>query len=373
MWIPGPITTVHNEHFFRELAAVARVGLIIRRWLSDKNRSAAVVLGNHPYSVRHSVRENMTKEPVWVYHFENTNKFYLGCEPADPCPMSGKPLVPFSATVIRPPLLDTQGEKIACFDEVAGVWHIKENNFWRPKVRESNYDAGRKMSTYAVINLSIYKDLPVYPSIPMICSGAIVAINISERFRYVHQIFESVCRLHNLVISSAMQPPSSANVGEVFAPHMAYKLEGEALIYHMRRMLDSLTQLTYLITNKEDFSKNKVIAHNEIGRVAELEKASNDFEAVLIGNGNEYAGDSTGFLATINSLFNSFKHCLMHEESCMLMGVDAPSIVSYHAKNNNHNNEIVYHNHNAYHIMMGFQDNVMRIIRNQKLNQQINA
>jgi hypothetical protein len=52
MWIPGPITTVHNEHFCRELAAVARVGLVTRRWLSDKNRSADVVLGKHPYCVR---------------------------------------------------------------------------------------------------------------------------------------------------------------------------------------------------------------------------------------------------------------------------------------------------------------------------------
>jgi hypothetical protein len=51
-WITGPITTVHSEHFCSELAAVARVGLVARRWLSDKNRSAAVVLGNHPISVR---------------------------------------------------------------------------------------------------------------------------------------------------------------------------------------------------------------------------------------------------------------------------------------------------------------------------------
>jgi hypothetical protein len=50
-WITGPITTVHNEHFCSELAAVARVGLVTRRWLSVKNRSAAVVLGNHPISV----------------------------------------------------------------------------------------------------------------------------------------------------------------------------------------------------------------------------------------------------------------------------------------------------------------------------------
>ncbi|WP_292979249.1 hypothetical protein [Nitrosomonas sp.] len=36
----------------------------------------------------------MTTEPVLVYHFENTAKFYLGCEPAHPCPVSGNPLEP---------------------------------------------------------------------------------------------------------------------------------------------------------------------------------------------------------------------------------------------------------------------------------------
>ena len=55
-WITGPITTVRNEHFCSELAAVARVGLVTRRWLSDKNRSAAVVLGNHPISVRRTTQ-----------------------------------------------------------------------------------------------------------------------------------------------------------------------------------------------------------------------------------------------------------------------------------------------------------------------------
>jgi len=52
MWLSGPITTVHYGHICQELAAVARVGLTTRRWLSDKSRSAAMVLGNHPISVR---------------------------------------------------------------------------------------------------------------------------------------------------------------------------------------------------------------------------------------------------------------------------------------------------------------------------------
>jgi hypothetical protein len=51
MWISGPITTVYDEHICHELAAVARVGLVTRRWLSDKSRSAAMALGNNPISL----------------------------------------------------------------------------------------------------------------------------------------------------------------------------------------------------------------------------------------------------------------------------------------------------------------------------------
>jgi hypothetical protein len=51
MGISGPISTVHIEHICHELAAVARVGLATRRWLSETSRSAVVVLGNHPISV----------------------------------------------------------------------------------------------------------------------------------------------------------------------------------------------------------------------------------------------------------------------------------------------------------------------------------
>jgi len=51
MWISGPITTVQNEHICYELAAVARVGLATRRWLSETSRSVAEVLGTSHYIV----------------------------------------------------------------------------------------------------------------------------------------------------------------------------------------------------------------------------------------------------------------------------------------------------------------------------------
>ncbi len=52
IWISGPITTVRRKRICRVLAAVGRIGMLPRRWISDKITSAEVVLGNHPIGVR---------------------------------------------------------------------------------------------------------------------------------------------------------------------------------------------------------------------------------------------------------------------------------------------------------------------------------
>ncbi len=57
----------------------------------------------------------------------------------------------------------------------------------------------------------------------------------------------------------------------------------------------------------------------------------------------------------------------MHDESYPLISREIPTITSYQAKKNGHNNEIIYHNHKSYHLMMGFQDTVIRILKNQNI------
>ena len=51
-WITGPITTVRREHTLPKSPAVARVGFTTWKWFTESTRSSAVVLGNHPCSVR---------------------------------------------------------------------------------------------------------------------------------------------------------------------------------------------------------------------------------------------------------------------------------------------------------------------------------
>jgi hypothetical protein len=65
MWISGPITTVHDERICHELTAVARISMAILRWISDRSRSAAVVLGNHPISVGRSKGTSASRQ--WIH------------------------------------------------------------------------------------------------------------------------------------------------------------------------------------------------------------------------------------------------------------------------------------------------------------------
>lgn len=308
---------------------------------------------------------------IVIFHYEPSNKFYLGSEAVeDRRPDVG---LPAHSTDVPPPLDTLLEGMIPIFNGVG--WDVVPDTFWRPKTRELNYDAGRKANSYKPISLSIYsRSFPNYPSMPMLCNTSLVTQSICQRIRIIHEKFTLIVDLHKQAISIDLGgvPLDSPNHEALTSSPCLlyrYKLEIEAMVYIMRRVLDSLVQLSYLLTNYPDFDKTKTIGHNEIGRFVDKEIAITDLEKVIIGDGASYQKDETGFLSVINDLFNSFKHCLMHDESYSLMCPDVPTIVSYQAKRNNHNNEIIFHNHNAYHIMMGFQDNVLRILKNQKTYQ----
>ncbi|MDO8769985.1 MAG: hypothetical protein Q7K57_15010 [Burkholderiaceae bacterium] len=313
-----------------------------------------------------------TTSEVLAYHYEAESKFFLGAEKADICQLTSTPLVPAFATLTPPPILETDGEKIAQFDELSKQWSLVANDFWRPSFSEINYDAERPIKTYAPISLSMYGEFfPAYQSIPMICNSTLVVTALCQRTRAIHEKFNLICSLHKVLLSGVfpqvpLDSPDYAALASSPTLLYRYKLEVESMVYLMRRVLDCLTQLTYLLTDRDEFKRTKRIAHNEIGRVLEKSGKESDFSKVMVGDGTVYEEDKTGFLKTINDLFNSFKHCMMHEESNTLIGIEFPTIVSYHAKHNDHATTIIHHNHSAHHIMMGFQDNVLRILRNQK-------
>ena len=60
------------------------------------------------------------------------------------------------------------------------------------------------------------------------------------------------------------------------------------------------------------------------------------------------------------------KHSLSHIESFSLFGKDVPTVISCYDQSNEFKQIRYCYNINLCQLMMGFQDNVQRIIRNQK-------
>jgi hypothetical protein len=296
-----------------------------------------------------------------IFHYDFAEKFFLGTEDISDLPEGVG--IPACSTEIPPPAF-SKGF-IPVFD--GEKWIIVNDEFFHPTCIEINYDAGRLMATYRPIDLFYGADFPCYPSIAQISSSALTAMGICDRFKLVQKKLDQIVKLHikfmqneplslDEIIQSRIHAINPGRFAEI-------KLEGETMIFLMRRVLDSLIQLTYLLTNQDDFKKSLQIKISELGKV--LKQPTTPLAEIILGR-NGYEPDHTNFLEIINSLFNSFKHCLMHEDSRVLMGNDFPTVVSYYAKHNNFKSEIEYHNHNIFHLVMGFQDCVTRILRNQK-------
>ncbi|WP_294967080.1 hypothetical protein [Sulfurimonas sp.] len=244
---------------------------------------------------------------------------------------------------------------------------------WEPTSEEWNYDARRLKKSYQHMNI-VSSDFPNYKSIPKLINCHLVTVSICNKIRLIQKKLDIIITLHtkSIVINPLSHPfidgPKNVMLPYASNPSLIheYKLEIESMVYIMRRVLDSLVQLSYVVTNYNDIQESRIIAYNEIGRFSDLMNVKIEIDKIIIGN-DIYKSDETKFLKTINHLFNSFKHSLIHDESYNQVCNETPSVVSYQAKQNNHNKTIIIHNHNIHHLVMGFQDTVLRIIDNQKL------
>jgi hypothetical protein len=309
---------------------------------------------------------------VRIFHYEPTFKFFLVDEVIqDQRPDIG---LPAHSTDIAPPFESFKEGWVAVFD--GGSWEMVVDTFWRPRKREENYDAGRLSSTYKPLEIARHQ-FPRYPSMPMLCNTELVVSAICQRIFLIEKKFSNLLLLHKKINAfheaCNLGVPDISQLEENQIRWYEYKLGIEETIYLMRRVLDSLVQLTFLLTSYPDFLETKKIDVNEIGKVFDTNLAKTNLGKIILGDVECYQKDETNFLRVINDLFNSFKHSLMHDESYLLFCSDLPSVTSYQAKHNDHRNEIVFHNHNFFHLMMGFQDSVVRILENQRIYQKLQA
>lgn len=304
-----------------------------------------------------------------LHHYERFYKFYLYSEEMKDIVEEDAKRglgIPASSTISPPPLEQCQSNEIPVFEN--DVWKIVKDDFWRPSIEEINYDAGRKMDTFQFVEPNMH-DFMGFPSMPQLCNSSLVGTRIYQSIIIVNKKFAQCIEMHKVIFqgggNNVLYSPQKGTL--TFSPSIMYefKTELESIVFIMRRVLDSLVQLTDLMVNFSTFEKTKTLSHESIGSVLSPQAKDTPVKAIILGSGL-YEKDHTHFLEVSNNLFNGFKHSLIHDESFNLIGEDVPTFVGYIVKYGNYKKVIQHHNHNAYHLIMGFQDCVERILRNQE-------
>lgn len=310
-----------------------------------------------------------------LHHYEQYYKFYLSSEDRNDIDEENAKKgygIPAGATTKKPPLEQCNADEIPIFED--DEWKIVKDDFWRPTVEEINYDAGRKMNTFQLIEPNMH-DFMKYPSMPQLCNTSLVGMRIYQSLIIINKKFNQCIEMHCLILQGGGNNTvfSPAKGTTTFNPSTIheFKTEMESIVFIMRRVLDSLVQLTDLMVNFSSFEKTKTLGHESIGSVLSPKAKSTAVRGIIMGD-EVYEQDLTDFLKISNDIFNGFKHSLMNDESFNQIGTECPTFVGFLVKYANHTKIIQYHNHNAYHFMMGFQDCVSRILRNQETYRAIN-
>jgi len=232
---------------------------------------------------------------------------------------------------------------------------------------EINYDAGRMAASYERNDL-YESDFPNF-----VKQGSYLCLSdtIIQRYRYCQKTFDELLKIYAQILSvthpSQVTPSYIPGDGDWLMGRPTelyeYRLLSENWVYQMRRTIDSLVQLSALHANQIGELSVK-IEPDGIGRL--LGKDGNKFSIypIFLGSERWLHSDDTDFLGILNDLFNSMKHCVAHEESHPLFCRECPTVVSFYSRHNDFRDGYKYHNHNAYHLMMGFQDCVARVLKN---------
>lgn len=258
-------------------------------------------------------------------------------------------------TNIIPPIEKCLKGEIPIF--VDDHWEITKNTFWIPRTIEINYNAGRPVKSlvfdrFIFFDVELTKRLPPIKEIPLLFAPLLSKFLISQKIQYIHR--------EMLVLKNNFENKDLTKWDILYS----YKDVLETVIFHMKRVIDSLVQLTSVLVNYDDIRAKHKLTVDSLGLLLGNPKKYEESK-IIIGD-DIYSFDNTSFLYIINNLFNSFKHCLIHSESYLLFGREYPTILTDYAKQNDYTKIMEYHNHNAYHILMGFQDTIIRITDNMK-------
>lgn len=307
-----------------------------------------------------------------IYNYEPFYGFYLSTQKYQQQHGVG---LPAYSTDIAPPLLICAEGYIPVFK--GDKWVIEKDEFWRPVYKDVTYDSTFPSGSYEPIQVSLMSgDFPIYPDLPQICNSNLVCILVGQKVRAAQAKYQEACDYYHSIVNANKQlfipvdgmKESLSKFCTIPTEIYQYHFLVEEMVMYMRSAIDSLVQLTYILTNFDEYIKTMKVKLDKIGRLGTTEEAITDLEKIFIGDNEIYESDpgSVSFLWVINQLSNSMKHSMMHAEAYKQLGNGRPTIVSYYADFNDHNRVIMNHQHDLEQMMLGFQGTVLRILKNQK-------
>lgn len=187
------------------------------------------------------------------------------------------------------------------------------------------------------------------PNLPFL-NTQLILLQIAAAGTYIEDEFEAIRNEYENIATNGILPP-------------LHKIRINHLVTHMKLVFDSLIAYIYILTDYDKVLKDKKIEISSIGSV----KKGHIIHNIIFGD-NGYIKDETNFLDILNDVSNSFKHSILNAETLGIVSsnLNNPTIVSFYAKYNNLS-KIEYHSHSLIEFMMGFQDNLKRIAKNQEI------
>lgn len=134
----------------------------------------------------------------------------------------------------------------------------------------------------------------------------------------------------------------------------------EQTIHTIKYAADSLITILNIISNHVKIVEEKKISISEIGHLIKTKKGKQEAEIFL--NQHPFIKKYLYFFQCINTAHNSYKHCILTNESMMLYGQEEPTINAYYIPFNNIDAEPEIYNHYYKEIFLGFKQFLIETI-----------
>lgn len=336
-----------------------------------------------------------------LYFYDPIGGAYLGSAPQFALQEEST----FPATELPPPSESQDGYPYF----INGEWQLNsyplEESFWRQEWWHLHYYNRTKLLKPYQPAPILATDFPPYPNPIAGVAVEVVVVTIVEKIRVIQQRYLAIEQLYQRIWQAYQE-----GRGERFQLYR-YRLRVEEWIMAMRHIVDTLVQLSYILTHSDRLQREPHIKYNEVGKFLNLERVEDSIARIIIGDppsappkplkeqaskGVWFAFDpnsvwvhrriphykkgklrriwekrrrsGAGWLDLINSLSNSFKHSLLGEGLYGIPLTDAtPHIGGRFVRFNRFLNPVINHHHPLKPILLGFEENVQRILYNQHL------